>query len=182
MPAKKAVPKSTAFKRIRNAEKRRFVRKQKGLITETANEKKEIEAKPITKLGEYIDIIEKYCESDYILFRGQNSDWPLIPKLCRINMRAGSMLDTERLMLEDFKRLSKPFLSKVPTNDWEWIALAQHHGLPTRLLDWSSNPLAALWFAVSEPCSSGFGIVWIFFLERNHFLTPTQLNEIEGDL
>jgi hypothetical protein len=141
--------------------------------------KEEIEARPITTLGEFIHIIEKYCDSDYILFRGQNSDWPLLPKLCRLQTRDASIIETERKMLEDFKRLSKPYLTKFPLNNWEWIALAQHHGLPTRLLDWSTNPLAALWFAVSQVCSSEEGVVWIFFLEENHFLTPNQLSEID---
>jgi len=51
-------------------------------------------------------------------------------------------------MLQEFKRLTLPVINLVPKNDFEWLFLAQHYGLPTRLLDWTTNPMIALFFAV----------------------------------
>jgi type I restriction enzyme M protein len=64
-------------------------------------------------------------------------------------LRLNKLASTERGMLKRFKQEGAPFVS-APLSDWEWIVLARHHELPGRLLDWSKNPLVALYFAVQR--------------------------------
>ncbi|MBW8182913.1 FRG domain-containing protein [Shewanella nanhaiensis] len=63
-------------------------------------------------------------------------------------------------MMVEFKRLSVPVIpsSEIPTCEFEWLFLAQHYSLPTRLLDWSTNPLVALYFAVEKDDATDGGI------------------------
>src|ERR1035438_8997770 len=88
-------------------------------------------------------------KSDF-LFRGQSIDEPLIPRLARMKPR-GTLLNVEKLMMADFERQQLPFAEFEPKDAWDLLALAQHHGLPTRLLDWTYSALAALWFCVEKP-------------------------------
>ena len=64
--------------------------------------------------------------------------------------RSDAALAIERQSLTEWERLSYPYLKKRTENDWELLAMGQHYELMTRLLDWTENPLAAAFFALSE--------------------------------
>jgi hypothetical protein len=115
-----------------------------------------------------------------LLFRGQNVDKPLLPRIARNTQVPYDRLnEAEQAMLSRFQKESLPFLSGLkPANDWEWLSLAQHQGLPTRLLDWTGNALAGLWFAVHNPSPSDFGVLWILSVDPATQKTPTKTNPV----
>jgi hypothetical protein len=129
----------------------------------------DLKKREITCASEFLAHISRDFadERGLIIFRGQSHDWKLVPKIARTPYQEyqGSFKDEEEV-LDFFKRRAFPHLDRVPASDWHWLFIAQHHGVPTRLLDWTSNALVALWFAVrTDPNTTQQGV------QDNH--TPT---------
>lgn len=116
------------------------------------------------------------------VFRGVlNSKYELIPKLGRKQM--GFLRDlavVEKKMLRLFKNHAAPYLPRSDMSAWELLAIAQHHGLPTRMLDWSRNPLVAAYFAV-EAEASGDSAVYVLKGEKfidTELVSPFELKHV----
>jgi type I restriction enzyme M protein len=106
----------------------------------------------IESFPELHTVIENY-KARTVMYRGVKSvDYPLIPKIGRIVPpdSIGSREKNEQEILRLFKERAFQYLDFTPASDWDWLALGQQYGLPTRLLDWTDNPLVACFFAVQD--------------------------------
>jgi len=103
-----------------------------------------------TTFDEYCEWVTIMCrKSRKPIFRGQRRNWPLLPRVTG-DLPRGALLKNEKKLIEEFKKQAPRCLQVVPNNDLDWLVVAQHHGLPTRLLDWTYDPYVALWFAFEK--------------------------------
>nr|WP_298332628.1 FRG domain-containing protein [uncultured Christiangramia sp.] len=126
----------------------------------------------IKSFEELIKKLEPLKKRNTLIFRGQSDkNWSVIPKAGRKEFHKNySATFTDAHTFKAWKRYAKFHLDKYPDNDWDWLAIAQHHGLGTRLLDWSKNPLVAAYFACYENFDKD-GVIYYYAI--------TDINEFE---
>lgn len=117
-------------------------------------------------------------ETNALWFRGVGkSSYTLSPSIHRhpdVN-NSDKLFSYEKKLLTRFKERSVPYLQHRLEDKWELLFLMQHYGMPTRLLDWTENPLIALFFALSSAKKNDTGIfendaaVWI--------MSPSKWNQ-----
>lgn len=157
-----------------------------GLVNRESNEKLVREAHDCWI--RFIEFIDAKTHTRWV-FRGCGSPaYKFLPSVGR--SPSYTVLHEERVF-RAFQRSAGAMLERPLADDWEWLAVAQHHGLPTRLLDWSTNPLVACFFAVSSGPPDEDAVVYgysitagdavdprehpdPFMLDRVMFLLPTK--------
>lgn len=125
-------------------------------------------------------------------YRGHgDASWVLLPSIARLESsninkyRFVNLHVLELYMMREFEKHGCSLLSSAPKNELEWLIHAQHHGIPTRLLDWTTNPLKALFFAVENPNYDHvdgqlFGVSPVLNFVMERFVDTQKYDEIIG--
>jgi len=108
--------------------------------------------------GSYNQKIGRYRSP--FAFRGQPQDYPLVSGLMRLGHPVEKLGDFERFLFNNFRKYAHQEFHGE-NSEWRWLSFAQHHGLPTRLLDWTFSPFVAMHFATSDSTRIEVdGVIW----------------------
>ncbi|NQX98502.1 MAG: FRG domain-containing protein [Flavobacteriales bacterium] len=136
-----------------------------------------MESKTVLSFSDFIYEIEELDKSsELILFRGQSISGNLLPSICRENPTIDTTL-VEKDTLRELRRRGSSLIPNAEISDSDLLVMAQHFGLKTRLLDWSSNPLAALWFACSNYKESD---AYVYVLYADEFLHTSEIDPFKN--
>jgi hypothetical protein len=123
----------------------------------------------VTNFNELNEAFSKYKNDRAWIFRGHsNFEWKLVPKIGRPEFEN---ID-ERACFKSWKRRAIEFVDSTDLNDWDWLSIAQHHGLATRLMDWTYNPLNAAYFSVKEK----YDVDAVIYCHRPTYIAITNNN------
>jgi hypothetical protein len=90
-------------------------------------------------------LADRMPQNEPVWFRGHGDvAWNLD---CTLSRNGG--MEKELPLIRRFKQNALPLVMARPGDEWEWLFLMQHHGLPTRLLDWTESVLVSLYFAIN---------------------------------
>jgi FRG domain len=111
-----------------------------------------------------------------LVFRGlARADYSNVTSLARLS---GDYQSLERHLLRNFRKYA---VQQAPgPTTWDWLALGQHHGLPTRLLDWTFSPLVALHFATAS-WPEHDAVLWAVDCAAAHGALPAVLRKALGE-
>ncbi len=113
--------------------------------------------------------------SDFVYKGLGDCRWNLKTTLIRLG---GNFHELERSLLRNFKKyaMRSPVMHD---SEWNWLAVAQHHGLPTRLLDWTYSPYVALHFATDNlDIYDRDGVIWCANYVEIHRKLPQRLRAV----